>query len=285
MARVIIPTPSEWIKIMSVTLDVHGFRELWQDITLDKYEGYYPNMTDYHMHEYYEISLIISGNVNVLLKDKAVSSQTAKLVLLPPLAPHYIYCEPDLLYSRRNVLFSGEFLRDNPNEWKMLSRIFGKNGVVLTIEEGQCETYLALVKQIEKEENLFRRRLLLLLFLSLISDNMQEQGVAFDIPEFVTEALSIISTGFKERIVAEDLAKRLKVGRTTLMTGFKKYTGTTLNEYLLRCRLKAAVEMLQNGKNEQQTAEECGFGDACNLIRCFKRQFSKTPKQYIKSIM
>lgn len=68
------------------------------------------------------------------------------------------------------------------------------------------------------------------------------------------------------------------------MTGFKKYTGTTLNEYLLRCRLKAAVELLQNGKNEQQTAEECGFTDACNLIRSFKRHFGITPKKYLKSI-
>ncbi len=269
---------------MLVALDKHGFKESWQDIKLDKYEGYYPNMTDYHMHEYYEISLILSGNVNVLLADKVVSSKGAKLVLLPPKASHYIYCEPDLLYSRRNILFDGDFVRENLPEWKTLSRIFGKNGTVLTLTEGQCDRYFSLVKQLETEESLFRKRLLLLFLLSLVSDNMQEQGVAFDIPPFVTEALSIISTNYKERIVAEELARKLKVGRTTLMTGFKKYTGTTLNEYLLRCRLKAAVELLQGGKNEQQTAEECGFGDACNLIRCFKRQFGKTPKKYIASI-
>lgn len=47
-------------------------------------------MTDYHMHEYYEISLILSGNVNILLNDKVESCATAKLVLLAPLTSHYI---------------------------------------------------------------------------------------------------------------------------------------------------------------------------------------------------
>lgn len=269
---------------MSVVLDAHGFRDTWQDVTVDKYEGYYPNMTDYHKHEYYEISLILSGNVNVLLKDKAESSRSAKLVLLPPLSPHYIYCEPDRLYSRRNVLFDGDFLRDNVSYRKMLSGVFGANGTILTLDEEQKERYFSLVKQIEKEDSLFRKKLLLLLLLSHVSDNMQQNGVAFDIPAFVTEALSIIGSNYKERIVVDDLVSKLSVGRTTLMTGFKKYTGSTINEYLLRCRLKAAIEMLQRGKTEQQAAEECGLGDACNLIRCFKRQFSMTPKQYLKSI-
>ncbi len=269
---------------MSVALDAHGFKTEWQNITVDKYEGYYPNMTDYHIHEYYEISLILSGNVNVLLSDKAESGKSARLVLLPPLAPHYIHPTPDLLYSRVNILFDGEFIRGYANEWKTFMRAFGKGGAVLHLNDKQKETYVLFVKQLEKEENIFRKRLMLLYFLSLVSDNLQEPNDSSVIPSYVTEALSIISTNYQKRIVAEDLARTLSVGRTTLMTGFKKYTGTTLNEYLLRCRLKAAVEMLQNGKSEQETAEECGMGDACNLIRCFKRQFSLTPKQYLKTI-
>lgn len=269
---------------MAVALDKHGFASEWHDIKIDKYEGYYPNMTDYHMHEYYEISLILSGNVNVLLNDKVESGATAKLVLLAPLTPHYIYCEPDLLYSRRNILFSAEYLNGFMSEWKKLSKVFLRGGAVLKLTDERCKTFYALVKQLENETEPLRKRLLLLYFLSLAADDMQEDGALLDIPMYITAALSFVSTHFAEKIVAAELAYRLGIGRTTLMTGFKKYTGTTLNEYLLRCRLKAAVELLQSGKNEQQTAEECGFTDACNLIRSFKRHFGITPKKYLKSI-
>ena len=104
------------------------------------------------------------------------------------------------------------------------------------------------------------------------------------LPEFVTDTLSYISAHYSQRIVAADLAQRLKIGRTTLMTGFKKHTGITINEYLTRCRLKHAVNMLQSGKLEQETAEVCGFSDTCNLIRCFKRVFGMPPRQYLASL-
>ncbi len=66
------------------------------------------------------------------------------------------------------------------------------------------------------------------------------------------------------------------------MTEFKKYTGSTLNDYIIHCRLKNAVSLLYKGTAEQQIEEKCGFGDVSNLIRCFKRVYGTTPKKYLK---
>lgn len=268
---------------MSVALAANGFGTEWKEIRLDRYEAFYPNMTDYHMHEYYEISLIRSGNVHVLLSDQAEHSTDCKIVLLPPHAPHFIYCEPDRLYSRRNLLFSPDFLEGTMPEWQRLRQIFQKNGAIFNLTQEQSDRYLSLIEQIETENDLLRRRLLLLYLLSLVSDAMREQDGADKLPAYVAEALSYISTHYPERIVASDLAMRLGVGRTTLMTGFKKYTGTTLNECLARCRLKHASRLLRTGQTEQQVAEACGFGDPCALIRAFKRFFGKTPRQYLQT--
>ena len=68
-----------------------GFNDEWKDIKIDKYRGYTPRMTDYHMHNYYEMSIIISGNVNVLLTNSIEHSSQSKIVLLRPYTPHYIF--------------------------------------------------------------------------------------------------------------------------------------------------------------------------------------------------
>ena len=93
------------------------------------------------------------------------------------------------------------------------------------------------------------------------------------------------TSGNAEKIVAAELAWHLNIGRTTLMTGFKSYTGNTLNDYLIRYRVKNALRMLRQGATTQETADACGFGDICSLIRGFKKCYGMTPKQYRKFLV
>ena len=135
---------------MSVALARFGYKTEWSDIQVDGYEGYLPQMTDYHMHEYYEISLILSGKVNVLLSDMVDGGTHARLVLMRPHTPHYITCEPELLYRRRNLVFSPHFLTDFLPEIQNLMRIFGKNGMILRLNEEKSERFLAIFEQIQQ---------------------------------------------------------------------------------------------------------------------------------------
>lgn len=266
---------------MSVYLDEHGFGTSWHTFTTDSYEGYLPRMTDYHMHNYYEVSLILTGNVKVLLPGLAESGTQSRLVLMRPRTPHFITCEPNMLYKRVNVLFSGDFVTNYVPEWQRLSAVFGKDGTVQKLSDAEREEYAELVEKMQAETDLFRCRLYLLMLLSLIAERMEASGEIDEPPAYITGALSYITEHFDQKIVAADLAWRLGVGRTTLMTAFKRYTGTTVNEYVLQCRLKNAVRRLRAGETEQEAAEHCGFCDACNLIRAFKRYFKMTPRQYL----
>ena len=268
---------------MSVYLDEHGFGTLWHQFTTDSYTGYAQRMSDYHMHDYFEISLIISGDVKVLLPKTAESGTESKLVLMRPRTPHFIVSEPSRLYSRLNVLFSSDFIANYVPEWQKLSSVFGKDGTVQRITPKECEEYISLIHKMQAETDEFRIRLHLLMFLSLIADRMETSGEMDEPPAHVTGALSYITEHYNEKIVAIDLAWQLGVGRTTLMTAFKKYTGTTVNEYVLQCRIKNALRMLREGATEQSTAEACGFSDVCNLIRTFKRYFKMTPRQYLNA--
>ena len=46
----------------------YGYGKIWKDIYVERKEGYKTSVVDYHEHEFYEINLILSGNVKVLLE-------------------------------------------------------------------------------------------------------------------------------------------------------------------------------------------------------------------------
>ena len=52
-------------------LDIYnfGFGREWNDVLVTRRDGYYTSVTDYHEHEFYEINLILSGNVKILMQD------------------------------------------------------------------------------------------------------------------------------------------------------------------------------------------------------------------------
>ena len=268
---------------MSIKYVSFGIDENSEDIKVDEYKGYIPRMTDYHMHNYYEISIIISGNVNVLLTDSMEHSTKSKIVLLRPHTPHYIYCETDELYYRININFKIDYMGEL-SQLQDLLQVFGPQGTVLEINEEQCKTYVELAKKISSETDALRKRLLLLYLISILSENMKQSGDFSKMPPFINECLTYISSNYNKKIVASQLSEMLGVGRTTVMTAFKKYTGVTLNEYINRCRLKNAVAMLRDGEIEQTVAEKCGFTDACNMIRCFNREVGCTPKKYLEKL-
>ena len=267
---------------MPASLENFGFGKIWTELSIDRYEGYLPRMSDYHAHEYYEISLILSGDMKILLPDTVYRGEDNCLLLTGPMTPHLVISSPTKLYKRINLLFSGSFLAEYVPEWKQLLSVFGKKGRVLPLDAAHCKRFYALIENIEADGDTFRRRLLLMLLLSEMCNlsAVGEQG-SEALPPYVSAALAHVQEHYAERLVAAELALSLGVGRTTLMTVFKHYTGTTLNDYVTDVRLKRAVALLREGATEQAAAEACGLGDACNLIRCFRRRFGQTPKKYL----
>jgi AraC-like DNA-binding protein len=240
-------------------------------------------MIDFHMHDYYEVSLILTGNVKVLLSDCVQEGTDAKIVLAAPKTPHFISGDSSIIYSRINLLFSEEFIVNYVPEWKQIKSVFGKNGNVIILSEKQKELCKSKLYEIKNETDMFRKRLMILSFLSHVFEiDKKDITKAQELPKYVSGALTYIEEHYAEKIIASELAWKLNIGRTTLMTAFKNYTGSTLNDYVIRCRVKNALILLRNGHTEEETAETCGFSDIGGLIRGFKKCYGMTPKRYLK---
>lgn len=261
----------------------HGFGRSWQDVLVYRRQGYTTSVANFHEHEYFEVNLILSGNVRILLPGHSVETDRSHLILTAPGTPHYISCQPDRLYSRLYLSFSAPFMEDFIPQWPALRELFGENGTVIAVSGSQRELCSDIIRRIGEENDPLRQRLLICLLLSHVAEFARHGAVdAAPTPPYIIEALSHIREHYRERIVADDLAARLHIGRTTLMTAFKKHTGSTLGDYLTGIRLKHACRCLEEGKGVQETAELCGFGDSGALIRSFKRLYGTTPGKYVK---
>ena len=121
------------IALSKTNLYDQGLGKIWHDVYVNYREGYSTSVTDYHEHEFYEINLILSGNVKILLGDRFEEGSQNRIVLTRPGTPHYISCTSDVLYSRLYLTFTCEFVEDRIPEWHDLSFLFGQSGTVITL--------------------------------------------------------------------------------------------------------------------------------------------------------
>lgn len=261
------------------------YRTKWTDVYVEKHDRYKTSVTDFHEHDFYEINLILSGNVKVLVSNQTVEGTDCKIVLAKPDTSHFVVCKPDVLYSSLFLMFSEDFIRSYDIQTMNLLSVFGEKGAVFTISQEEKETCESIIKSIDREESLIRKRFLVFYLLSYIDDISKNHNTHTNtIPEPVYDVLVYINKYYMEKIVAQELAGMMHIGRTTLMTQFKKHTGKTVHEYVINCRLRNAIKLLLEGKTEYEAAVSCGFSDSSSFIQCFKRTFKITPKQFIKNI-
>lgn len=265
-------------------LENGGYARTWSNCKVTFMEGYQSVMVDFHTHDFYEISLILTGNVKSLLTDRVVDGSESRLLLTAPQMPHLVYLTAPGLYSRINLSFSPDFVENYVPEWRRLAKIFGKNGSILLLTDAQRELCREKLRIIHEEADSFRQRLHILEFLSYVADfdRAIDKSAAESAPAYVMEALSYIDGCYPERIVAQELARRLGVCRTTLMTAFRKHTGSTLSEYVMRVRIKAAIRLLRAGESQEWVASQVGLGNGGGLIRAFRHCYGMTPRQYIQ---
>ena len=265
------------------TLYDYGYGSIWKDVYVTRREGYYTSVTDYHEHDFYEINLILSGNVKILTRKHFEEGVQNRIVLTRPHTPHYISCFPDTLYSRLYLVFTDSFIANYVPEWKSLSAVFGENGNILSLSPEETAFFADIITRIEQEDTVFGKRLLVLYLLHRIfrlvpgdsrSDNCP--------PAYIMDTISYIENNYRRKITVSFLANHMYIGRTKLMADFKKHTGNTLGEYITLCRLKNAICFLNDNQTLEYTAERCGFADSSGMIRAFKKHYGTTPYAYVK---
>lgn len=97
-----------------------------------------------------------------------------------------------------------------------------------------------------------------------------------------------VQTSYMSELSVQKMAEQLNMDRSHLYRVFKKKTGLSIKNYILQVRTRKAKWFLEQGYSIKETATLCGFQDANNFTRQFKKsEACMTPIQwqtYMKGI-
>lgn len=95
----------------------------------------------------------------------------------------------------------------------------------------------------------------------------------------VQRVQTYIRANYMLPISIEELSSRLGLNRRYLGRLFKTHTGQTMQEFLLQTRMEAARALLKQGQSVAQVAHQCGYEDASNFSKMYKKSTGKSPTQ------
>lgn len=92
--------------------------------------------------------------------------------------------------------------------------------------------------------------------------------------EYITE---YIRTHYMEKISVEDFAKQFGIDRRHMSAQFKKKTGYSVQEFITKIRIDEAMSYLAQGYSGKEVAKLCGYSDAHNFYKIFKKTQGMRP--------
>jgi AraC family L-rhamnose operon regulatory protein RhaS len=97
------------------------------------------------------------------------------------------------------------------------------------------------------------------------------------------EVIYYLQTCYNQKITIEKLAEEFHTNRTTLLNDFKKYTGHSINNYLIQLRMMMASTLLRDTElSVDEICERTGFSDISYFSKAFKKRIFCTPSKYRK---
>lgn len=118
--------------------------------------------------------------------------------------------------------------------------------------------------------------------LSLFSTRNREEKSDF-IEEYYRKAVEYIHQNYGYPLRIAELAGYVGIDRTYLYRVFMEKAGCPPKQFLLRFRIREAMQMLDGGGHTvTETAYSCGFRDTAAFCSCFRREVGMTPAQYRK---
>jgi transcriptional regulator GlxA family with amidase domain len=97
-------------------------------------------------------------------------------------------------------------------------------------------------------------------------------------------ALSWIDQNLHRTVGVAELAARAAMSERTFLRRFREATGVSPVEYLLRSRIRRAMDLLDRRTSKvsmSEIAAGCGFEDSNYFSRQFRRKTGQSPSEYL----
>jgi transcriptional regulator GlxA family with amidase domain len=101
--------------------------------------------------------------------------------------------------------------------------------------------------------------------------------------KFLQKVVEMIERNISDTgLNADTLGKKVGMSRTQLYRKIRGLTDQTVNEFIKSIRLKRAAQLLSEKRvTITEIAYAVGFNDLTYFARCFRKQYHKSPSEYI----
>lgn len=258
------------------------------------------NRTQGHKHHYLELSCVKAGSGKYYVDDEIYEVEAGDVFVFNNIEHHDIDISGDAELVNMVIHFEPRFIWNeggNMFDYRYLAIFFNRSSCFknrLQKDNEATKEIFNMLLQIEQEFNnkqagyeLMVKVRLLEILVRIIRDfhyvaESDIKTVNID-PQLSTinKLLKYIDEHIEDEIRLQDLSEIAHMNASYLSTLFKKYNGIGPIEYISRKRIHKAVQYLKGSdKSITEIAGLCGFNNATNFNKTFKKFTGSTPSEY-----
>lgn len=286
------------VKLLISHKDVFTLRQTMErpDFECYHYLDPVPPAIDFHEHAFYEIFFFLSGDVSYIIEGRTYQLRPGDILLTnnrdihkpniqrgKPYERFVIWIEPDFL-ARTNDMgadLTACFTDASAKQYKLIR----PESNVLSHLKSICEKMLRC-----RDSQDFGSSTLSYIYLVefLVYLNRAYFATSDDIRKDVTENAKInevvcyINDHLSDDLTLDRLADACYISKSHLAHQFKTYTGLTLYQFIIKKRVTVARNLIRAGEPVMEACIKCGFNDYSNFLKAFKREFGRSPKEFLK---
>lgn len=244
--------------------------------------------------DYYEMSILISGERKCVTHDHVYFAHTGNIVTGAPYIMHQTSSTSDVPYTRILVKFT--FNVADSIKQKLGSNIFDtifSRHTHHISEDGYkkiCAKFYEMLEeydQYDKYSDTILKDMLFHLLTMLIKYETfpkSQDSITLNFEsESIFKALTYIDCNFCDSPSIEEVAKHVGLSTSYFSRLFKKVTNTNYSEYLILSKLQSCRNQLVLTDNTiQEIADSINMCNANYLSNLFKKYYGSSPREYRK---
>ncbi len=270
-------------------INIHKDFEIFHRVNL------LPNYPDFHIHDHFEISFILSDNIYADVNQVTNSLKNGTLLLFNNIDLHRIHYPVGTDYERYVLSFYPQFIAGFTEAARELLDCFYyrpfDDAQILPLASAEKAELVDLFDRLTKayEDNNEKENLLCKILtceiLYYVNRIYKAQHKIESFPEnsdyySICDMMDYIHENMDQKLDIESLSQRFYLSKRKLNLLFHQITGMSPGKYILTCRIMKAKALLAKGISVEETCIKSGFGNTSNFIRVFKQYTGVTPKQY-----
>lgn len=251
--------------------------------------------TEEHTHDFVELTYITHGSGVHIINGRKYPVKKGDLLFLNYNCTHAIECAARLEYT--DIMFKLDYidanLKNSGNAFSLLGRgnfkefesMIYENNCKIHFYSDERQEFEQLIKRVITEQDnpkpgsdflisAILNQILIFVFRKM-EFNLNDRFFIND------EMLLFIKNNCTSQLKLRDIAVEKHYSASYIGALFKEYTGMSFTEYIMKCRVEKAMQLLKTThKSIENIMIECGFSNRTRFFSHFKEKTGTTPLKY-----